>query len=357
MKVAILGGGVAGLSCAHELERYGIRPVVYERNSFTGDQISHVSALLEVVDRPIKNILEYMRSEYSIELRPLNLVHKLTHISPNKRTVIRGRRLGYSFARGRDKHSVVNQLFSQLNNTEIRFNEAPDIDRLSSQNDYVVLANGSSLYTEMLGCWQNMTTTYVRGAILYGDFDKNELFIWFNKDYSKRGYAYLTPFSEKKASVVLVVTDVDENEVDYYWELFLTEECIKYKITEEFKLEHKSGYVYPLTVDNFIFTGNSAGAIDPFLGFGQFNSITTGVMAARSIVLGKDYEKLVWRFRENIIQMQEFRKFYDSLDNKGYDRIITAIGLPGIKQIAYHSPFDVIKIGTALMKLIPAKPR
>ncbi len=60
MKVAIIGAGLAGLSCAHELEKYGVRPVIYEKNSYIGEQISHVSAILEIINRPIKDVVKYL---------------------------------------------------------------------------------------------------------------------------------------------------------------------------------------------------------------------------------------------------------------------------------------------------------
>jgi len=65
--------------------------------------------------------------------------------------------------------------------------------------------------------------------------------MWINKDYCKNGYAYLSPFNSKKASVILVVTDVNEKEIDHYWKAFLDYENINYTIVEEFKQAHDTG--------------------------------------------------------------------------------------------------------------------
>lgn len=356
MKIAIMGAGLAGLSCAHELEKHGIRPVVYERNSYIGDQLTHVSALLEIINRPIKNLIEYMEAEYDIKITPLDTITKLTHFSPNKTTVIKGN-LGFFIKRNNENDSIIGQLYSHLKNTDLRLNQSPDLDKLVLSNDYVIVANGNTIYTETLGCWQNWLNTYVQGAVVMGNFDPHELKVWVNKEYCKRGYAYLTPFNERKASLVLITSDVNEKEVDHYWERFLNTENFKYTITEEFKLEHKSGFAYPLKVDNVLFAGNAGGAIDPFLGFGQFNSITHGVMAARSILFNQDYEKLVARITEKTFEMLQFRKVYDMLNNKGYDLLIRSIGLPGIKHVAYYTPLNVVKLGADVFKLIPAKKR
>ena len=45
MKVAIIGAGLSGLSCAHQFENTVIEPVIFERNNFIGDQYGHISAL------------------------------------------------------------------------------------------------------------------------------------------------------------------------------------------------------------------------------------------------------------------------------------------------------------------------
>ena len=351
MRVAIIGSGVAGLSCALELERLGITPVIFEKNSYIGDQISHISALLTVQHRPIRNAISYLKNKLNISLAPVNIINNLTHFSPHKTTVIKGD-FGYFIRRGKENDSLINQFHSQLKNTSVTFNTFADYEPLSKEYDYVVIADGTSSFTKELGCWHDMVTTYVRGAIVLGDFDPNTLVMWINKDYCKNGYAYMTPFNNKKASIILVVTDANEKEVDHFWELFLYYENIKYTIVEEYKLAHDTGLVYPHKVDNIYFAGNSGGAIDPFLGFGQLSSIIMGVMAARSIVNGADYEKLIKNIVKQNHQLYQMRKAFNNADNDMYDVIVSSIGLPGIKHLLYYTNFNVVKNGAAMLKLM-----
>ncbi|MCX7921699.1 MAG: NAD(P)/FAD-dependent oxidoreductase [Clostridia bacterium] len=349
MKVAIIGGGLAGLACAHELEKHNIKPVVYERNSYIGDQFSHVSAILEIIGRPIKDHITYMRQEFGIDIKPLNTINNLTHLSPNKKTIIKGN-LGYLLNRSKDSTAVAVQILQQLKNTEIRLNELGDYESLSKNYDHVVVATGNSSFADELGCWHIWLDTYVRGATIAGNFDPNTLTAWVNRDFCKRGYAYLTPFSEKKASLILITTDVTEKEIDHYWELFLYTENLKYPIIEEFKLSHRSGSVYPNKLGNIYLAGNAGGAIDPFLGFGQYNSIFTGVMAARSIVNGESYEDLIRPIIKRNLDMLQFRKAYDLVGNKGYDLLFSAIGMPGIKHLLYYTPINAPRLGAAIFK-------
>jgi flavin-dependent dehydrogenase len=85
------------------------------------------------------------------------------------------------------------------------------------------------------------------------------------------------------------------------------------------------------------------------------NAITTGVMAGRAIVYGKDYEKLIKNLVKNNLYMYEFRKAFNRLNNKDYDRLITTIGLPGIKQLFYDTSFNVGKYGGEILKIINKK--
>jgi len=323
--------------------------VIYERNSFIGEAYKHVGAILEITHRPIKDAIKYIKKDFEIDLVPLNKVKSIIHHSPSKTTVIKGN-LGYFFERSDSTFDMKVQIRSQLKSTTILFNEVGDYEALLKQFDYVVIANGEVSFTKELGCFQEWLKTYVKGAIVLGDFDPTSMSVWLDETYCKKGYAYLTPFNSKRASLNLIVTDVNEKEIEEYWELFLSTEGIRYIPVEDYKLNHICGFVYPHRVGNILFAGNAGGAIEPFLGFGVLGSIVGGAMAAKSIVTGEDYEELLQDLVDQNKAFYEFRKVFDTIGNKAYDILITSIGLPGIRQIIYKTPLNVIKTGGAILR-------
>ncbi len=352
MKVAIIGAGISGLSCAYTLEKYGITPIIFERNSFIGEQWAHVGLTLKVFHRPINDVVKFFKNQFDIKINPLHSINTIIHHSPNKNIAIKGN-FGYSFYRGKEPYSFKKQLHSHLKKTKIVFNTFADYKELCKKYDYVVIANGSNIFTEELGCWQTWLTAEAIGAIVLGDFDPATIEMWINKDYCNSGYAYLAPINEKKAVLILAITNIVKEQAKEYWELFLYTENINYKIVEEFQVSHKKpGFAYPHAINNILFAGNAGGAIDPFLSFGQIDSVIQGCLAAKAIAKGKDYDILLKSVTKNHLRIHEFRKAFNRLENSDYDKLVSLISSPGFKQFFYDTPFNVVKAGGVLLGMM-----
>jgi len=47
----------------------------------------------------------------------------------------------------------------------------------------------------------------------------------------------------------------------------------------------------------------------------------------------------------------EIRKAFNKLTNKGFDNLITAVGLPGIKHLGYYTDINVVKYVEKALRL------
>lgn len=347
MRVAIIGAGPSGLACAHELERHGITPDIFEQRPRSGELFTHCAVLLQIMNRPVKDQIKELYKSCHISIKPLNKLKKITMYAPRASGSVYGN-LGYLIWQGQAKDSTANQLLRQVK-TPIRYNFRADYSRLAREYDFVIVATGAHDTTRVLGCWEDVHKSWVMGATVLGSFDPSAMKMWLNTEYAGSGYAYLTPFNHKSATLVLVASGANRYNIGDYWKKFWQIENFTYKVAALWDLEHVSGFVYPHQVGNILFVGNAGGFLEPFLGFALFGGIMSGVFAARSIVEGRSYEEYLEQLKENYRSSSAMRKALIRYTNKDFDRLVAFLTTPGIKQLFYNTNLDTIKYTVPLL--------
>lgn len=353
MKVCIIGAGVSGLACALTLEKHGIKPDLYEQFDCCGGRVPFIVCFLQVMHRPVTNLLLDLSINYGINIKPVNPLKRIIRFSPNNISRTVGQ-LGNIFELGPSPRSITSQLYARLD-TPVWFNAVADISKLTSRYDKVIVATGSPYIAKKLGLWTDIFRGWVRGAVVSGNFDPHTWMIWFNKKYANNGYAYLGPFSSNKASLVLVVSDVKEEEVEVRWNSFLETEKIVYREEEKFILEHIAGTCRPRQTGNIILVGNSAGFMESTFGFGLNQAIISGVLAARSLINNTPYEANISFLNEKLHQSKLLRQRLDSFRNENYDQLLGIFNIPPLDYLIYHTNLDILKIHAGFSEKISSK--
>lgn len=347
MKVAIMGAGLSGLSCAYELERHGIEPVIFESRSMVGDRFVNGEIFLELLKRPITDCIDYFTQEYSFYLKPINNIKRLEIFSEHNKATLEGH-LGYIDIRGRHSNSLENRL-AQTIKSKIYYNSKMTYEQLTSDFSHVILAVGDGAVASKIQQYRIDLTVTLKGATITGNYDPRVVYAWLNNNFAPEGYSYLIPYNEQEANIVIAYPEkpgLEKTEV--YWERFLVE--IKnrfgfdFRITDEFFINNYSiGIAKEGRIGNTFFTGNCFGSIMPFLGFGQFLAILTGIYAARDIAGYEKYEDQVKIFRESYEDSLILRRQLEMLDNGGCDSFVKLIDNKLAKYLIEDTNINILK--------------
>jgi len=349
MKVAIIGAGISGLSCAFELKKYGIIPTIYEKKSYIGDGLEFTVSNLRMFDSFLGTPMNYFERNYGLKIQPLNPLKEIIMFGPNSKVTIKAN-AGNTFYKGTDEKSLENQIYS-LVNIPITFDTHVNALDIKDDFDYVVVANADCSVAKELGIFKQTFNAHSRIATVIDSFNPHSIIMWMNIHYAKQGYSYLLPYNRQKATLVLSVNNITHRELEFYWNEFLAKQELNYTIVETRDVEHNLGFVYPANVDNIYLVGNAGGFMDSFLGFGTIGGIESGILAGRSIAKGQDYNKAITPLYNKMKLLGEWRKLLNGFDNKDLDRIISFLGLPGIRHLAYKNPFYRAVYSAQVVKL------
>lgn len=353
MKVAILGAGIAGIACAIECERLGVPAVIFERNVNVGWIWPSINFWPNAFYNHIGDSREYVKKEYGIDFTVLNNTKSFIMKSPNHQVKVKGT-LGLTVGRGKADESLENQILRQINKTPIYYNYLGDYKALAKEYDYVVVATGRETEARDMGFWQDEGEIIIIGATALGNFDINSSTVYFNTEYAGTGYGRITPYNQQCAIVELYIIGKPKFQALELFDKFIKMEKLD---TLDYLYQHvpppfTNGKVTKFQKDNIFLVGRSAGLTDRLLGVGAVEALISGTMAARAIAQKEDYSSMVKPLQSHIESISAFRKTVNKFNNDDFDKMVSVLGTPGIKQAIYNAPFNFVGMAGSILKLI-----
>ncbi|HWI65632.1 MAG TPA: FAD-dependent oxidoreductase [Symbiobacteriaceae bacterium] len=352
MRIAIVGAGLAGLACAHELERLGFAPEIFEKGGCVGDRFVATETMAQFMHvNPRQDILTYLHEELLLPVRPDYAVSRFVAHSATHEAEISGQ-LGYVTIRGRDDRSLERQLARHVS-ARIHFRSAPDVEDLRREYDQVVVATGDQSWTNRLASWQPDLAWGGQGALVRGHFTPGELHFFFNTRYAGTGYAQLTPVDERTAIAGVGVPNATETTLDEYWERFRSDQGYRWDAEESpFRLiKYTCGQVRPVVSGNVLLVGVAGGFLESLGLTGQCPSLSSGVMAARQIALNdRSLDRFARRWRVYYNQVDRIRRNVNAWTDEEMDHMVLALRMGG--NLLARSPWNLLAPGAAVLDML-----
>lgn len=301
----------------------------------------------------VKDAREYIKTEFGTDFTVLNNTNSFIMKSYGKQASITGT-LGLTVARGTADESLENQLLRQINKTPLHYNYLGDYNQLAKEYEYVVVSTGRETEARNMGLWQDEGSITIIGAVAMGNFDINSSTIYFNTEYAGTGYGRVTPFNQQCATVELYIIGKPEMQAQELFQKFIQMEkldTLDY-VYKNIPPTFTTGKVTKFQKDNVLLAGRAAGLTDRVLGVGAVEALISGTMAARAIAKKEDYSSMVKPLQSHIESISAFRKNINNFTNADFDKVVSILGAPVIKQAVYNTRIDfVAKAGSILKKL------
>lgn len=356
MKVAIMGAGLSGLTCAIMLERHGIYPTIFEKRDRVGDRFICAESMLSVLSAPIADPIRYLSEEFQIYIKPTSHIGELIIHSEHQTASIQ-EHVGYINIRGRHEQSFEHQLAEQVK-SEITFQSSYSYEELSHEFTHVVVATGDASYAAKLRNFREDLSVSLKGATVKGEFERSTVQVWLRSDWAPKGYAYLLPYSNTEANIVIAYPDLPahaEVNTTTLWNQFYDgvqkELGQTLPITDQFQItNYPMGICNHPRIGNTFFVGSCFGSLMPFLGFGQFESMLTGIYAAYDLCGLGTFEELAKPMRDSYHHSLTLRRAVEGLSNHSFDVVVSGLNGPIGKTLFTRSHINSLKLISYLLR-------
>lgn len=330
VRVAILGAGLSGLACALELERQGLRPMVFERRDAVGDRFINAEVFLSAFSRPVGDEIRYLRDRFALHLTPLAPVETLVMHGPQATATLRGH-FGWIVARGRHVASLERQLAARLRGP-IEFRTTRTYRDLAADFERVVVATGDGALTPSALAFRTTRSFTFAGATVTGSFAPTTAVAWFDPQLAPDGQGFLIPLSEREASLVTIMPERPDADVDSHASFRRLVERAEHDLgqclrpgTPYASRGFRAGLCARGSDGMTYAVGDCFGALMPLFAFGQFPALLTGVHAARAIVGLEDYEVATRPLRSANEHSLVLRQTFEGLQGPILDAAVRAM--------------------------------
>ena len=350
VKVAIMGAGLAGLSCAVLLEQYGIVPDIYEAQYKIGARFTNGEAIMNILDFPVEDCFSYLDRKYKVKLKPINTLESLVIHGPEDSALIEGE-LGYITSRGNHPCALEVQL-GDISKAPVFTNNYYTIDDLKGKYDVVVVATGNSNEPKRQRIWETDIVANIIGASIRGTFNPHQAEVWLNDTYAPQGYCFLLPYHSNIASLCVAVPGTEGVNLELLWQKFLATLHFQFSIKDTFTLHSfQIGRNKSLVSQNLVFVGHAGGFVMPFLGFGQFTSMLSGFEAAIAIAGGnlQSYVEAMQPLIDSYYPSLKIRRLLASLDNNKYNLLVRILKNKYANTTFSKFPIPILKLAASVL--------
>jgi len=312
----IIGAGMAGLASGITLANGGMNATIYEQHSAVGTSVGHNIMAIRNYNLPFDQMEEFNR--LGLKLKDAKPIYKIIKYSPSGKHMevfSKDKPIFYAIMRGpNEKSSFDVQLANQFESEggKLELNQKKNLkfgDIIANRNIFSNFACVGSEFVDV-------------------EVDPETIIFFMNNKYSPQGYLYMVPWGENEIS--LASTNYDLNApLKVLFNRFIAENEIITKILEgssvlnDFACTAYSNVPSTAKINGHLVVGSAAGFLDSARGFGVKYALLSGVLAAKSILEKKDYDKL-WKsaFEKELLDGFSRRLILEKMTNEDYDKLI-----------------------------------
>jgi len=311
-RIKILGAGPSGLTAAINLAIAGYEVAVFEKRKNSGSRFAGDLQGLENWTRTqdILDDLAGFNLSINFDCTPFSSLY-LSDGEGTSKNFSFTRPLVYLVKRGAMDGSLDQGLKTQAIESGVKFHFNDPIDT----NEADIIASGPD----------NKGICAIDKGIVFKTSLPDMAIGLVNDRAAYKGYAYLL-VTNGYGCLCTVLFDRFQQIDDCYQK---TKEQIGEMVDLDIQNPKKVGGLGTFTVSNTfkkgdqLFVGEAAGLQDLLWGFGIRNAITSGYLAAHSIITGQDYKQLAQsRFKKSLKATVVLRYLYEKLSRRGYAYLI-----------------------------------